>query len=125
MIGKWIYNCTVLILSLLIVSGCASSQFPTGEYTRQLEGQQISIIFEDNGSFAILRSGRAMSEGTYSNDGNQLTWTSDSSCPAPNDETATYSWILNDQILTFSLVDEDICFSRLYMLEKLSYEKQP
>ena len=122
---KWIIiNITMLLVSVAFV-GCSSSQFPTGEFTSQLEGQEITLRFDEDGNFMILRNGREYAEGNYSVEGNQLTWLTDSSCAAPNGETATYSWTLENQILTFSLVEKDSCMSRLYMLEKLPYEERP
>jgi hypothetical protein len=122
---KWIFLSNALFLVLLALAGCSSSQFPSGEFTSQLEGQEITLRFDGDGNFVLLRNGREYAGGTYSVEGNQLTWLTDSSCAAPNGETATYSWILENQTLTFSLVEKDSCMSRLYMFEKLPYEKRP
>jgi len=122
---KWTLFRIAMLLFLLTFAGCSSSQFPSGEFTSQLEGEEIRLRFDEDGNFMILRNGREHAEGTYSVEGNQLTWLTDSSCAAPNGETATYSWTLENQILTFSLVEKDSCMSRLYMLEKLPYEERP
>lgn len=122
---KWLFYFAAAFLFLLLIAGCGSSQFPTGEFTSQLEGRQILLRFDGDGNFTILRDGRDFAQGTYSVDGNQLTWLTDSSCASPNGETPIYSWVYEDQTLIFSLLEKDSCMSRLYMLEKLPYEKIP
>ena len=121
---KWTLFCIAILLVLVAFAGCSSPLFPTGEFTGHLEGQEITLRFDDDGNFVILRNGSEYSGGTYSVEGNQLTWLTDSSCAAPNGETATYTWTLENQTLTFSLVEKDGCMSRLYMLEKLPYEER-
>ena len=120
----------ILFLLLLLLTACNSSQtstgdFPAGDFTAQLEGQEITLRFDGNGNFAILRNGSEYAQGTYNVTGNRLTWLTHSACPTDDGEPSTYTWTYEDQSLTFSLVDQDDCISRLYMIEKLPYEKRP
>ena len=75
----WIFYSIAVLLVLVAFVGCSSSQFPTGEFTSQLEGQEITLRFDGDGNFVLLRNGREYAGGTYSVEGNQLTWLTDSS----------------------------------------------
>lgn len=115
---------SLFLISVVACTSTGTSQFPTGDYTAKLEGHEITLRFESSGDFAIFRNGDEYAQGTYSVNGNRLTWLTHSACPSPESETATYYWTFEDQSLTFNLVDRDDCISRLYMIEKLPYELQ-
>jgi hypothetical protein len=72
------------------------------------------VTFNSDGTFFIMVSGRRENHGTYTINGNQITIIDEDdqtdSCPA-SQEPGVYQWTLNDNMLTFTKVN-DTCTTR-------------
>jgi hypothetical protein len=110
---------------LLIFSLCACSgpTFPTGSFSMKNDNEHI-MEFTDNGEFTYYYIGDVYTSGTYSIQGNEFTWETDSVCDAIGSGKATYIWTYENETLTFELKGEDLCEQRIRALEKI-YIKEP
>ena len=98
-----------------------TSEFPVGVYGQPGSTDTSGTIeFKSDGTYVLLDDNEVMvSEGTYSTDGDQLTWETDSYCKSVSDdaESATYTWTEDDDLLTMTVVGEDKCIGRVGVIE--------
>lgn len=115
----------ISVCFLFILSGCGPTQeFSPGRYQTIHQGQSWILDFDPDGSWSGTFSGDLFTSGTYSIDGDQLTWLTDSHCletgyPGP----ATYRLRIRNSFLTFSRIGSDPCLSRQVILEDERYQK--
>ena len=102
----WTLFCILFVAAAL--SACSSKEFPTGSYTHQ----SYTAVFGDDGSFTLLFGDEVVTEGTYSIEGDEITWGHDTWCDAENAGTATYRWQYEDGVLSYELIGEDLCEGR-------------
>ena len=105
---KYIYTIACIMILAVTLSACSSKEFPTGTYTRQNGTQEIM----DDGTFTILWGDEVADEGTYSIEGDVLTWLTSSVCDQDYAGRATYQWQYEDGVLSFELIGEDHCDGR-------------
>lgn len=100
-----------------LVVGCGDDDgddFPVGTY--QQTGAGGTLVLREDGTFELDEMGGGLvTEGTYSVDGDQVTWESDSWCAARGEdaESATYEWELDGDQLNLTVVGEDRCDGRV------------
>ncbi len=98
-----------------------TSEFPVGVYHEPGSADTSGTIeFKSDGTYVLLGGGEVVvSEGTYSIDGDQLTWETDSYCKAVSEdvESATYTWTEDGDLLTMSVVGEDRCTGRVAVIQ--------
>jgi hypothetical protein len=60
-----------------------------------------------------------VTQGTYSIDGDQLTWENDSFCKTVSEaaESATYTWTADGDLLTMIVEGEDLCTVRVRVIQ--------
>jgi hypothetical protein len=115
------YLVPFLLISLF---GCSSSaEFPTGTY-EYCPGQNVcyEMTLSDDGQWTYDYPGTYVT-GTYSIEGNQFIWETDSAC-ATIGQQATYTWTAEDETLTFQLVGEDECVARRNVIDNRTYTKK-
>ena len=63
-----------------------------------------TIEFKSDGTFVLADGAAIVTEGTYSIDGDQLTWDTDSWCKnvSADAESATYTWTQDGDLLNLS-----------------------
>lgn len=102
-----------------------TGEFPVGVYhmpgATDAEG---TMEFTSDDTFELRFTGEIVTEGTYSIDGDQLTWETDSFCKEIGDdaESATYTWALDGELLTMTVEGEDLCPDRAELMQ-LGLEK--
>ena len=101
----WMITCILLVAVTL--SGCSNKEFPTGTYTHN----QFVTEYREDGTFTMWENDKISTEGTYSVEGDEVTW-KDSFCDAAYAGSATYKWSADDQGLKFELIGEDRCKGR-------------
>ncbi len=111
--------CTLL---LILLPACAGSNFPIGTYTS--ESGVFQNEFKEDGSFTFSMEGQVMSSGTYSIQGNELTWETDSYCDEMGGSGAIYTWTFENDTLLFEVKGEDKCADRLGTLHFVQYHKE-
>jgi hypothetical protein len=85
-----------------------AAEFPKGTFTASRQ-KDWSIKFGDKGKFTVLRSGKAVVEGTYKASETELTLTDEKGPFAAKEEaakTGKYKWKLEGGKLTFTLVED-------------------
>ena len=102
----WTIACVFFLAAALCA--CSSNEFPTGSYRT---GEFVAE-YRDDGTFTLYENGEVSTEGTYSVEGDEITWIQDSFCDAENAGSATYKWSADDQGLKFELIGEDQCEAR-------------
>lgn len=108
-----------------LLSACSddgdSSEFPVGVYHQPGSTDADGTFeFTSDGTFVAIGSdGLVVTEGTYSVDGDQFTWETDSYCRGVGDdaESATYTWSQDGDMLTMTVVGEDLCSDRVEVAE--------
>ncbi len=88
----------------------AATDFPLGSYT--VEG--YAIIFADEGKFRVSKGDEVLVEGEYTVKGDRLQLTDKRgviACTGDGQETGTYGWKYEGDVLTLSKV-EDKCEGR-------------
>ena len=98
-----------------------TSEFPVGVYhqpgSTEAEG---TMEFKSDGTFVLLAGDEvAVTDGTYSVDGDQFTWETDSYCRRVSDaaESATYTWTEDGDLLTMTVEGEDPCTDRAELVQ--------
>ena len=104
-----------------------TGEFPVGVY--RLPGATETSIdqtmeFRSDDTFEVVFDGETMTDGTYSVDGDQLTFETDSLCKEISDaaESATYAWTQDGDLLTMTVEGEDLCTDRAELM-RLGLEK--
>ena len=93
-------TCITCILSMLILlSACTGSKFPTGTYV----SETFQTEFNDDGSFIFPIGEQVLSKGTYSVQGDELTWETDSYCDEIGGGKAIYTWTFENDTLLFEV----------------------
>lgn len=115
-----------MLLLLLVLSACSNlssetnQSFPYGVYASNPEIDQMTL--EENGNFTYKVSGTVLTSGTFTVQGNEITWETDSYCDQSNAGKATYTWTFDNDILIFSVVGEERCPGRLAVLNLIQYQ---
>ncbi len=117
--------CILLTLMLLFACSTSSSEpsFPTGIFAS--ESGPFKTEWRDDGTYTSWMNGQEITSGTYSVEGNELTFETDSYCDSLGAGEATYTWTFKDDTLTFEVKGEDPCSDRMGTLHLVSYHKEP
>lgn len=114
---------TAMAISGLLVA-CGdddTSEFPVGVYHQPGSTDADGTMeFASDGTFELIGpDGLVITEGTYSVDGDQFTWETDSYCKNVGDdaESATYTWSQEGDVLTMTVDGEDLCSDRVEVAE--------
>ena len=102
----WTITCVLFFAAAL--SACSNEGFPTGTYSHN----QYVSEYRDDGTFTMWENDEIVTEGTYSVEGDELTWIQDSFCDAENAGSATYKWSADENGVSFELIGEDLCDGR-------------
>lgn len=97
------------------------SVLPRGSYAAQA-GERVLILDEDGG-FSFSAAGEVLSSGTFSIQGRELTWETDSKCDQGAGK-ATYTWTLENETLLFQGQGQDPCAERAMLLDGIPYYKK-
>ena len=66
----------------------------------------------DSGSYTWSESGEVVASGTFSIQGNELTWQTDSYCGNEASMKSTYTWVFENDTLEFQVKGKDNCTDR-------------
>ena len=106
---KILWMIMVFLFVAVSLIACSSDEFPYGTYRN---GSAVSEYRED-GTFTMWNNDEVVTEGTFSVDGDEVTWIQDSWCDAENTGgSSTYKWTLNERGLRFELIGEEPCLGR-------------
>jgi hypothetical protein len=98
-----------------------TSEFPVGVYHEPGSTDASgTMVFKSDGTFVLTDGTEAVvSQGTYSTDGDQFTWETDSYCRtvSADAESATYTWMQDGDLLKMTVDGEDLCSGRLSVIE--------
>jgi lysophospholipase L1-like esterase len=92
---------------------------PKGRFAAK-DGDWV-LTFDDDGRFTFSESGVVAASGTFSIQGNELTWETDSYCGNAALMKATYTWTFENDTLLFQLKGKDNCADRLAVLDNIPY----
>ena len=109
MMRRW-RSALIGILLLFPLAACARQSFPHGTFAPQFGPYRVT--FKNDGSFVFTESGTVASTGTYSIQGNELTWDTDSYCAARGPQKATYTWSFANDELVLKAKGTDGCAMR-------------
>ena len=104
---------------MLLVCACAEPSFPSGTFVDEYGYKGID--FSDDGHFTVVIDSKRVNEGTFSVQGNNLTWETDRECKESvgAEVKATYSWTFKKDTLVFKVIGEDKCSNRLFFSQIL------
>ena len=105
---KIFWTITFVLFVAATLCACSNDGFPTGTYTHN----QYVTEYRDDGTHTLWENDEVVTEGTFSVEGDEVTWIQDSFCDAENEGSATYKWSADDQGLKFELIGEDLCKGR-------------
>lgn len=105
---KILWTITFVLFFAVSLCACSNDEFPTGSYRHD----EFVAEYRDDGTFTLYENGEISTEGTYSNEGDEVTWIQDSFCDAENAGSATYQWSADEHGLRFELIGEDQCEAR-------------
>ena len=108
-----------VLLFLFILTACSSRTFPMGVYEAKKSGAQME--FMKDGSFIYTDDGVVWARGTYSIDGNELIWETDSACDESDRERSTYTWSYENGLLVLEAKGEDLCEGRVQSVNQLEW----
>lgn len=116
----------ILIAFLAGATGCGSTQdLLPGQYGTVHQGQTWVIDLKSDGNWTGTFGGELLTSGTYSLEGEQITWLSDSHCEGTGHPgEATYRWKFRNDRLTFTSIGGDPCLSRKVILKDEVYSPQ-
>ena len=120
--NNWLKQYIAVLLFLFILTACSSRTFPMGMYVAKESGAQME--FMEDGSFIYTDEGVVWARGTYSIDGNELIWETDSSCDESGIERSTYTWSYENGLLVLEEKGEDLCEGRVRSVNQLEWENQ-
>jgi hypothetical protein len=98
----------------------SSNEFPVGVYHEPGSTDAGgSMEFKSDGTFVLAYGDEIVTDGTYSIDGDQLTWETDSWCKniSADAESATYTWTEEGDLLTMTVEGEDLCIDRVNTIQ--------
>lgn len=104
---KTVWTIIFILFAAATLSACNNDGFPNGTYSHN----QFVSEYRDDGTFTMWENDEIVTEGTYSVEGDEVTW-KDSFCDAENAGSATYKWSADDRGLSFDLIGEDLCKGR-------------
>lgn len=112
----------IVTLPLLMLSmfGCSAERFPFGRYTTDTEDFVLELT--PTGEFSIYEYGNRVTIGTYTVQGNKLTWETDTFCDSNGFGKATYTWSYDNGTLLFQVQGEDQCEGRITVLDGRPYQ---
>jgi hypothetical protein len=96
--------------------------FPPGTYVA--ESISATLKLADDGRFTFSESGTVVATGTYSIQGNEITWETDTYCERVGAAKATYVCSFKDDTLLFQVKGDDRCADRLRVLNDVPYRKE-
>ena len=105
----------VAIVGVLGACGDANETevFPTGRFEQVEAAFPTTKEFNDDLTFVVWSEvGPVAPAGTYSINGNLITFETDPLCEPSGDEQATYKWAMDDTTLTFAVQGDDSCLPR-------------
>jgi hypothetical protein len=102
----WTITCILFVAATLCA--CSNDGFPTGTY----RNDSAVTEYRDDGTITMWDNDEIVTEGTYSVEGDEITWIQDSWCDEENAGSATYKWSADDDGLSFELIGEDLCEGR-------------
>lgn len=106
-------------LLLLSLSSCSTPSFPYGTFVSETGSYQL--VLNDNGAVTFSEYEAVVTTGTFSINGNELTWETDSYCDERSAGKATYTWRFEDDPLILHVKVEDACADRLFVLDGVAY----
>ena len=92
---------TILVATACVRSAGGTSNFPTGTFVSN--SGTYRFMFTDNGSWTISQGGGVIARGTFSIQGNEITWETDNYCDGIGAGKATYTWTFKNDTLLFNL----------------------
>lgn len=98
------------------------NEFPAGVFVYESR-QNLTLQFNDDGSYIVREDNIVDATGTYRINGNQYTEDTDY-LPCRHARTATYTWAFDGRRLTFELVGEDNCTERRESLDGVTWIKK-
>jgi lysophospholipase L1-like esterase len=96
--------------------------FPIGVFAAK-DGAWI-FRFDDDGTFTWSESGEVVASGTFSIQGNELTWETDSYCGNAASMKATYTWAFENDTLEFQVKGKDKCTDRQAAVDNVPYQRE-
>ena len=118
-------TCAIVVVAALGMLGACSddedeTEFPTGKFVpvtaTSTEGGYIE--YKSDGTYeGFDESGEMVTEGTYTIDGDEITY-DDSYCEtvAPDSNPATYTFEWDGEVLSFGDNPDDVCIGRVETL---------
>ena len=96
--------------------------FPIGVFAAK-DGAWI-FRFDDDGTFTWSESGEVVASGTFSIQGNELTWETDGYCGNAASMRATYTWAFENDTLEFQVKGKDNCTDRQAAVDNVPYQRE-
>ncbi len=119
MYKRYIIVSICVLLLIFSMYACSTSRNPYGTYTSDSGGYQLEL--NDDGTFTFLSKGKVESKGTFSLNGNEITWDTDSFCDLQGNGKSTYTWTLKDDTLVMTVQGEDKCSDRQTVIDQFPY----
>ena len=95
---------------MFLLSACTTLNFPTGSFLSEDGDEQLDFTID--GRFTYYLMGTVDTVGTFSVQGDELTWETDRYCDANGPRKATYTWTFENDTLVFQVKGEDRCYAR-------------
>ncbi len=115
----------VTSLALASALGCTfgGAAFPKGTYSAtSVRDEQWEVVFADQSRFRVTRNGKTTVEGRYASTANRIVFSSERGPDACGNETGTYRWKRNGDILMLTAVSEP-CGGRRKVMQQLMAQK--
>jgi hypothetical protein len=117
----------LLLVITLVGTGCVrsnsgTSKFPTGTFVS--DSGTYRFMLADDGSLTFSEGGGVVARGTYSIQGNEFTFETDSYCDGIGAGKATYSWTFKNDTLLFTIKGKDECSARFGSINLIPYQKE-
>ena len=117
--SKTVRVAVIAMATLGLFAACSddgnTNEFPVGVYQEPGSTDTSGTMeFKSDGTFVLADGDEVVDEGTYSIDGDRLTWETDSWCKNISEaaESATYTWTQDGDLLTMTVDGEDLCTDR-------------
>lgn len=117
---RYVYGAICFSLMMLTLFACSGPSFPYGTYVTSSGSNKL--VLHDDGTYMFSQSGRTISTGTFTIDGDKLTWETDSYCDKLSASPATYTWTYKDNTLVLAVDVSDQCSSRVRVLNRVPYQ---
>ncbi len=115
----------IAFMALTPAFGCKSSEaeFPKGTYAAvSLSDEQWEVVFADQGRFRVTRNGKAAVEGQYASTTDRVVLSNETGPDSCGEESGTYTWKRDGDILTLMAVEE-LCDGRRNVMRRLITRK--